>query len=53
MDMQKLDALNNMETLQENIIKLKQVSKSNEIVSEKVPDGYSTLQSVIDSTAKD
>ena len=43
MDMQKLDALNNMETLQENIIKLKQVSKSNEIVSEKVPDGYSTL----------
>ena len=51
MDIQKLDALNNMDTLEPNIIKLKQVSPSKEIVSESIPEGYKTLQSIIDSTA--
>ena len=53
MDLQKLDALNNMEALQPNIIKLTQVTSQNQIVSEKIPDGYKTLQTIIESTAKD
>ena len=43
MNIQKLDALNNMETLEPNIIKLKEVSAKNEIVSEAIPEGYKTL----------